>query len=329
MANNELQLNAAERQEMLRRFPRASFWLRMHDRHPDIHPVLEQMAQHNRNLNGNLYAGLLAAPVQPAAPPGLPAAPPAVPGFAPQAMYPPGFPVFPGLYPNHGYYPPAQFQPRAHPPYYHDRPENLPAPATPRPATARPQVATTHVDISVPRNTEVENGVVTRLIVRLPTDLPWNDFFDRICANMDLIPANAVLGYKFSGDRISDPPNRLANAEDHVQAMARATEKIKRARTREVVLEIHNLRAGAGKSKKESTATKGKKRPLADGNEDELDTSVSYASQLRHCNNGVPAREGVHVIEEAVNELIKKISCVGPILDVKVEEAKWSIWSKD
>ncbi|EDR07111.1 uncharacterized protein LACBIDRAFT_328055 [Laccaria bicolor S238N-H82] len=225
MANNELQLNAAEWQEMLRRFPCASFWLRMHDHHPDIHPVLEQMAQHNRNLNGNPYTGLLAAPVQPAAPPGLPAAPPAVPGFAPQAMYPPGFPVFPGLYPNHGYYPPAQFQPRAHPSYYHDRPENLPAPATPRPATAR----------------QVENGVVTRLIVRLPTDLPWNDFFDRICANMDLIPANAVLGYKFSGDRISDPPNWLANAEDHVQAMAHATEKIKRARTREVVHFSHHV----------------------------------------------------------------------------------------
>ena len=40
-----------------------------------------------------------------------------------------------------------------------------------------------------------------------------------------------------------------------------------------------------------------------------------------HYNNGVAAGEGVHVIEEAVNELIEKISCVGPILDVKVEDA--------
>ena len=40
-----------------------------------------------------------------------------------------------------------------------------------------------------------------------------------------------------------------------------------------------------------------------------------------NCNNGVAAREGVHVIKEAVNELIEKISCVGLILDVKVEDA--------
>ena len=36
----------------------------------------------------------------------------------------------------------------------------------------------------------------------------------------------------------------------------------------------------AGKSKKESTAMKGKKRSLADSNEDELDTSVLYDSQV-------------------------------------------------
>ena len=40
-----------------------------------------------------------------------------------------------------------------------------------------------------------------------------------------------------------------------------------------------------------------------------------------HYNNGVAAGEGVHVIKDAVNKLIEKISCVGPILDVKVEDA--------
>ena len=79
------------------------------------------------------------------------------------------------------------------------------------------------------------------MIVHLPTDLPGNDFFERIRANMDLIPANTVLGYKFWGDHVSDLPNQLANAEDHVQAMARAVEKIRHARTCEVILEIHNL----------------------------------------------------------------------------------------
>ena len=66
---------------------------------------------------------------------------------------------------------------------------------------------------------------------------------------MDLIPANAVLGYKFSGDRVSDSPNQLANVEDHVQAMARAVEKIRHARTHEVILEIHNLVCGLSENK--------------------------------------------------------------------------------
>jgi hypothetical protein len=58
---------------------------------------------------------------------------------------------------------------------------------------------------------------------------------------MDIQPANAVLGYKFLGDRVSDPANRLANSEDLNQAMSCATDKVKRARTREVILKIHNL----------------------------------------------------------------------------------------
>ena len=45
-----------------------------------------------------------------------------------------------------------------------------------------------------------------------------------------------------------------------------------------------------------------------------VDTSII------HYNSRVAAREWVHVIKEAVNELIEKISCVGPILDVKVED---------
>ena len=98
-----------------------------------------------------------------------------------------------------------------------------------------------HVDVSIPRNSEVENGIVTRVTNRLPPNLYFNDFFEGICASMDIQPADAVLGYKFSGDRVSDPANRLANADDFGRATSRAIDKIKRARTREVVFEINNL----------------------------------------------------------------------------------------
>ena len=77
-------------------------------------------------------------------------------------------------------------------------------------------------------------------------NLAFDDFFERVCANMDVQPADAILGYKFSGGRVSDPANRLANAEDLAQAMSQAIDKIKRARTREVILEIHNLVSGFG-----------------------------------------------------------------------------------
>ena len=94
----------------------------MLDRHPDIHPVLEQR---NQILAGNLYAGLAgAAPGQHPPQPPPPALPP---------MYAPNFPGFLGLYLNHGHYAaPPQFQPPvvAPPPYYRERVDNLPAQPT-------------------------------------------------------------------------------------------------------------------------------------------------------------------------------------------------------
>lgn len=85
---------------------------------------------------------------------------------------------------------------------------------------------TSHVDVSIPRNTEVDNGIITHIIVRLPTDLPFEDFIGRVCANMDLNPTTAIIGYKFAGDRISDNPMQLVNADELTQAMAHAIDKI-------------------------------------------------------------------------------------------------------
>lgn len=98
-----------------------------------------------------------------------------------------------------------------------------------------------HIDLSIPRNTEVPDGIVTRINLRLETDLPFEDFFSRVCAQMDLKTDEAVLCYKFSGDRVSDVPHRLSNPEELAVAVAKGIEKIKRARSRDVVMEIHNL----------------------------------------------------------------------------------------
>ncbi|KAF8957716.1 hypothetical protein BDZ97DRAFT_1951097 [Flammula alnicola] len=273
MANNNghgnMPHDIADPAELQRRFPRAGYWFGMLDRHPDIHPVLDRMA------NANLY--------QYAALPGVgagPAAPAALPPH--QQHFNPGYA---GLQPNYNqlpprYYPPAMAPlPHAPPPYYRE-----PAPLLRNPvarAPAAPQADISHIDVSIPRNTEVQNGIVTRITIRLETDLIFEDFISRVCANMDLDPAEAVLGYKFIGDRVSEPPHRLSNADELQAAMAKGIDKIRRARSRGVVMEMHNLRAAATKNKKAVPTKSNKRSANTVTDENEENPVISYALQLR------------------------------------------------
>jgi len=58
---------------------------------------------------------------------------------------------------------------------------------------------------------------------------------------MDLEPLEASIGYKFSGDRKTDAPFRLSSEDELRGAMAKGIEKMKRARTKAVIMEIFNL----------------------------------------------------------------------------------------
>ena len=58
---------------------------------------------------------------------------------------------------------------------------------------------------------------------------------------MELNPLNANISYKFSGDRKTDPAFHLATEEDLQGAMQRGIDKIKWARSREVIMDIFNL----------------------------------------------------------------------------------------
>lgn len=99
----------------------------------------------------------------------------------------------------------------------------------------------THLDYSVPRNTAVVGAVVTRSNLRLPADIKFTDFLGRVCAQMDLDPAEAELGYKFSSDRVGDVPRTLANEQDLVIAIEDGQGLVRRARTRKIEIMIHNL----------------------------------------------------------------------------------------
>jgi hypothetical protein len=63
---------------------------------------------------------------------------------------------------------------------------------------------------------------------------------------MDLKPADALLGYKLSSDPIRTPPYQLSNEEELREAIGKGVDKEKRARTREVFIEIHNMVCGIG-----------------------------------------------------------------------------------
>ena len=62
-----------------------------------------------------------------------------------------------------------------------------------------------------------------------------------MCKDMQLDPAVAVLGYKFSEDRVRLPPRQMSTAEDYTIAMEEILKKVKNARTREHKLVLHNL----------------------------------------------------------------------------------------
>ena len=97
------------------------------------------------------------------------------------------------------------------------------------------------VTISVPLNTAIVSGLITRRELRVPSDLVFGDFFSRVCANMNIDPNEAVIGYKFNTDWAKDPPRQLNNESDYQGMMQEMVRRILASRTRNPVLLLHNL----------------------------------------------------------------------------------------
>jgi hypothetical protein len=96
--------------------------------------------------------------------------------------------------------------------------------------------------ISVPINTEVAGAVQSRSEFSVPTDIEFGDLFDRCCARMNLTAAGASLGYKYpTVDKVTQPAHRYSNEEEHRGAIEKGIALMTRARSRVIVLEIHNL----------------------------------------------------------------------------------------
>ena len=97
------------------------------------------------------------------------------------------------------------------------------------------------ITVSVPLNTVIVGGLVTRREFRIPSDLTFADFFSRVCANMDVQPEEALIGYKYHNDRAKDPPRQLKDESEYVVMMMEMVRKVLAARSRTPVLFLHNL----------------------------------------------------------------------------------------
>jgi hypothetical protein len=109
------------------------------------------------------------------------------------------------------------------------------------PASTQQVPTHANITVSIPLNTGTVGANVSRVQMRLPLDITFEDFFLRVCAKMDLDPSEAQLGYKFNTDRARDDPNQLSNELQLREAMEQGERLLIRARTHEVILEIHNL----------------------------------------------------------------------------------------
>ena len=76
----------------------------------------------------------------------------------------------------------------------------------------------------------------------IESDIPYFDLRSRACANLDLDPSNAELGYRVSGsDRPKALPSSFDSEADHSMAMDRICKLISRSRTKEFGIEVVNL----------------------------------------------------------------------------------------
>lgn len=233
MANN-FTLSPEDRLLWQQRAPRASYWFRVSDTHPFIN-------------GGQPIPGLGATPPPP---PYTPAQMPAPPIPAMQPYFGNGQ-VIPGI--------PAPMMPFPSAntvPIYDVRHQNVAPtiPEDPRPSLPPHESesslvydipinnAPTGFTVSVPLKQSRRQDTPSRAEIALEWDILFGDFYDRISARMDLDLKDAVLGYKFKGDSkrsiIRLPSNDLVAFDTMLE---KVKSRIACARTRAVVLEIHDL----------------------------------------------------------------------------------------
>jgi hypothetical protein len=76
----------------------------------------------------------------------------------------------------------------------------------------------------------------------IDSDIPYIDLHSRACANLELDPLVAELGYRISGaEGPRTLPSSFNGEDDHLRAMERISKLISRSRSKDYGIEIINL----------------------------------------------------------------------------------------
>ncbi|KAF4568380.1 hypothetical protein EYR40_010217 [Pleurotus pulmonarius] len=115
------------------------------------------------------------------------------------------------------------------------------------------------------------------------TDLPFTDFYDRVCANLDLTPMTAALGYHIAG---VDGPKKLlmslGSEDDFSKALEWIIPYISRAHSKEYGIEVVNLAQSAAS---QPASSKGKKRSRADDVPSDTEDDMAVEAIKKLCNH--------------------------------------------
>ncbi|KAF9003817.1 hypothetical protein BDZ89DRAFT_1145892 [Hymenopellis radicata] len=95
---------------------------------------------------------------------------------------------------------------------------------------------------NVPLTSNIIGQTPVNGTVSISTGADFNTGLQQLCQRMG-VPLSTSLAYKWSGARVRDPPITLTSSADWNDMVREALLKILRARTREVVIMIHNMDA--------------------------------------------------------------------------------------
>ncbi|KAJ7209777.1 hypothetical protein GGX14DRAFT_395209 [Mycena pura] len=149
------------------------------------------------------------------------------------------------------------------PPPYMPAPPPVPVPV-PVPPTSQGTGNNVLVPFEVPLHTNIVGGAKAVRTLHFGPATAFDAGFKTICDTMGLSVVVARLGYKWDDSLVRDPWHALANSSDWQECLTTAAGKIQRARTRVVMVKVHNLAAPTESAGFNNTSSSRKRKAIDD-----------------------------------------------------------------